>query len=127
MPTLLFPSILFIFLHLNHWSFTNPGRTMVKIVALYKKPGEVEDFDKHYDEVHIPLLRKYPGLHKLEITRITGAPIGETKFHVMAEIYFDTRQALDVALVSQEGKAVARDLLSFAAPLVTVFIGEVDA
>jgi uncharacterized protein (TIGR02118 family) len=100
---------------------------MVKIVALYKKPGEVEDFDKHYDEVHIPLLRKYPGLHKLEITRITGAPIGETKFHVMAEIYFDTRQALDVALVSQEGKAVARDLLSFAAPLVTVFIGEVDA
>jgi len=100
---------------------------MVKLVALYKTPAEVEDFDKHYDEVHLPLIRKYPGLRKLEVTRITGAPIGEAKFHVMAEMYFDTRQAMDAALVSQEGKAVARDLLGFAAPLVTVFIGEVDA
>jgi uncharacterized protein (TIGR02118 family) len=100
---------------------------MVKLVALYKTPAEVEDFDKHYDEVHLPLIRKYPGLRKLEVTRITGAPIGEAKFHVMAEMYFDTRQAMDAALVSQEGKAVARDLLAFAAPLVTVFIGEVDA
>jgi uncharacterized protein (TIGR02118 family) len=44
----------------------------------------------------------------------------------MAEMYFDSREEMDKALVSQEGKAIARDLLSFAAPLVTVFIGEVD-
>jgi uncharacterized protein (TIGR02118 family) len=100
---------------------------MVKLVALYKKPPESEEFDKHYDAVHIPLVRKYPGLRKLEVTRITGAPIGETKFHVMSEMYFDSREAMDAALSSQEGKAVARDLLSFAAPLVTVFIGEVEA
>ncbi len=99
---------------------------MVKLVALYKNPPEVEEFDKHYDAVHIPLARKYPGLRKLEVTRITGAPIGETKFHSMAEMYFDSREELDKALVSQEGKAIARDLLSFAAPLVTVFIGEVE-
>jgi len=99
---------------------------MVKLVALYKKPAEVEDFDKHYDEVHIPLVRKYPGLRRLEVTRITGAPIGEAKYHRMAEMYFDTRQTMDAALASTEGKAVARDLLSFAAPLVTVFLGEVD-
>jgi uncharacterized protein (TIGR02118 family) len=100
---------------------------MVKLVALYKKPAEVEDFDKHFNEVHLPLIRKFPGLRRLEVTRITGAPIGETKFHAMAEMYFDTREAVDAALASQEGKAVARDLLSFAAPLVTVFIGEVAA
>jgi uncharacterized protein (TIGR02118 family) len=100
---------------------------MVKLVALYKKPTEVEDFDKHFDEVHLPLIRKFPGLRRLEVTRITGAPIGETKFHAMAEMYFDTHEAVDAALASQEGKAVARDLLSFAAPLVTVFIGEVAA
>lgn len=98
---------------------------MVKLIALYKNPPEPETFDKHYDDVHIPLVRKYPGLRKVEVTRITGAPIGETKFHVMAEMYFDTREALDAALVSPEGKVVARDLMSFAAPLVTVFIGEV--
>jgi uncharacterized protein (TIGR02118 family) len=100
---------------------------MVKLIALYKRPPEPEEFDKHYDAVHIPLVRKYPGLRKLEVTRITGAPIGETKFHVMSEMYFDSREAMDAALSSQEGKAVARDLLSFAAPLIIVFIGEVEA
>lgn len=100
---------------------------MVKLVALYKKPAELEDFDKHYDSVHIPLVRKYPGLRRLEVTNVTGAPIGDTKFYKMAEMYFDSREALDAALASQEGKAVARDILAFAAPLLTVFIGEVEA
>ena len=100
---------------------------MVKLVALYKKPAELEDFDRHYAEVHIPLVRRYPGLRRIEVTSITGAPIGDTKFYKMAEMYFDTREALDAALTSQEGKAVARDIMSFAAPLLTVFIGEVES
>jgi uncharacterized protein (TIGR02118 family) len=103
-----------------------PGRTMVKLVALFKKAAELEDFDNHFSAIHVPLLKKSPGLRRLEVTRITGAPIGDTKFHVMAELYFDSREALDAALASQEGKAVARDILSFAAPLLTVFIGEVE-
>lgn len=98
---------------------------MIKLIALYRKPSEPEEFDKHYTDVHTPLVERYPGLRKLEITRITGAPIGETKFHVMAEMYFDSKDAMDAALSSPEGKAVARDLMSFAAEVVTVFHGEV--
>ncbi|MBI5471966.1 MAG: EthD family reductase [Ignavibacteriae bacterium] len=97
---------------------------MTKLIALYRKPTDVEEFDKHYDAVHTPLVRKYPGLRKLEITRITGAPIGETKYHLLCEMYFDDKDTMDAALSSPEGKAVARDLMSFAADLVTVFIGE---
>lgn len=98
---------------------------MIKLTALYKRPQEVEEFDRHYNDLHLPLVRKYPGLRKLEITRITGAPIGESKFHIMAEMYFDSKEAMDAALASSEGKAVARDLMSFAAPFVTIFHGEV--
>ncbi|MDL1893831.1 EthD family reductase, partial [Sphingobacteriales bacterium CHB3] len=47
-----------------------------------------------------------------------------TKFHLMCEMYFDNKEAMDAALVSKEGKAVARDLMSFAADIVIVFIGE---
>ena len=99
---------------------------MVKLVALYKNPPDPEEFDKHYNAIHLPLVRKYPGLRKLEVTRITGAPIGEAKFHIMAEMYFDTREAMDTALASSEGKAIARDIMSFAASVITVFIGTVD-
>ena len=100
---------------------------MIKLIALYRKPADPAEFDKHYDNVHTPLVKKYPGLHKLEITHITGAPIGETKFHLMVEMYFDNKEAMDAALASPEGKAVARDLMSFAADVVTVFYGEVKS
>lgn len=98
---------------------------MVKLVALYRTPDDVAAFDKHYDEVHTPLVRKYPGLKRLEVTRVTGAPIGDSKYHILAEMSWDTKEAMESALVSPEGKAVARDLMSFAAQYVTVFFGDV--
>ena len=98
---------------------------MIKLIALFRKPADPAEFDEHYDSVHTPLVKKYPGLRKLEITRITGAPIGDTKFYLTAEMYFDNKDSMDAALASSEGKAVARDLMSFAADLVTVFHGEI--
>ncbi len=100
---------------------------MVKLIALYRRPADPEAFDKHYFDIHIPLIRKSPGLRKLDITRVTGAPIGETKFHLMAEMYYDSLDAMNAAKASPEGKAAARDLMSFAADVVTLFFGEVVA
>ena len=100
---------------------------MVKLVALYARPADPEAFDRHYHGVHLGLVRAYPGLRKLEVTRVTGAPIGEASIRVMAEMYFDDKNAMESALASPAGKAVTRDLLSFAASIVTVFFGEVEA
>ncbi len=98
---------------------------MVKLVALYRKPSDLEEFERHYTSVHTPLVRKYPGLRRLEITRIASSPQGgEPRFHLMCEMTFDNREAMDAALASPEGKAVAKDLMGFAAPLVTVVFGE---
>jgi len=105
-------------------SHTTQLDAMTKLIALYRKPADLATFDKHYTEVHTPLVKKYPGLRKLEITKVTGAPIGEAKFHILCEMSFDSKDAMDAALSSPEGKAVARDLMSFAADVVTVFIGE---
>jgi len=99
---------------------------MVKLIALYRKPSEPVEFDRHFDSIHTPLIRRFPALRKLEITRITGAPIGDTKYYLMATMDFDGRDAMDAALASPEGKAVAKDIMSFAADLITVFHGEVQ-
>ncbi len=99
---------------------------MIKLIALYRRPSDTAAFDRHYDEIHIPLVRKYPGLRRVEVTRITGAPLGDVRYYLMAEMYFDSRDAMDTALSSPEGKAVARDLMSFAANDVTIFFGDVS-
>ncbi len=98
---------------------------MIKLTALYRKPEDVEGFEKHYFGVHIPLIKQIPGLKKIEITRITGAPMGEARYHLMAEMYYDSMEEMNAANASAEGRAAVRDLMGFASDIVTLFYGEV--
>ncbi|MDQ0338970.1 uncharacterized protein (TIGR02118 family) [Caldalkalibacillus uzonensis] len=98
---------------------------MVKLIALYKKPENPQAFDEHYGNVHAPLARKMPGLKKLEVTKIYGAPMGESPYYLLAEMYFESKEALNAAMASAEGKAAAKDLMGFAGNLVTMMLGEV--
>ncbi len=99
---------------------------LVKLIALYRQPGDRDAFDRHYREVHTPLAEKMPGLQKLEVTRIVGDPMGgSSEWYLMAEMYFADRQTLDAAMTSPEGKAAAKDLMGFAGKIVTMVVGEV--
>lgn len=98
---------------------------MIKLIALYKTPSDQAAFDSHYSNVHTPLVKKIPGLRKLEVARITGAPIGEAQHYLIAEMYFDDQDSMQRSLASPEGKATARDLASFAGSIVTMFYAEV--
>lgn len=98
---------------------------MVKLVALYKTPADAAAFDSHYWNVHTPLVKKIPGLRKLEVANVTGAPMGETQYYLVAEMYFDDQDSMQRSFASPEGKATARDLASFAGTIVTMFNAEV--
>jgi uncharacterized protein (TIGR02118 family) len=97
---------------------------VVKLVALYKKPDDVSAFETHYKEIHTPLAKKMPGLKKLEVCRFTGSPGGEPKFYMMAELYFDTKEAMMSALAGPEGKAAAKDVMSFAGDLIHLMFAD---
>ena len=98
---------------------------MVKLVALYKKPADVAAFEKHYREIHTPLAKKMPGLKRLEVSHFTGSPGGEPKFYMMAEMYFETREAMTAALASPEGKAAGKDVMSFAGDVIHMMFADV--
>lgn len=100
---------------------------MVKLVALYKKPANVAAFEKHYSEVHKPLVNKMPGLRKVEVSRFYGSPTGEPEFYLMAEMYFDDKAAMMAALGSAEGKATGKDVMSFAKDLIHMMFAEAVA
>jgi uncharacterized protein (TIGR02118 family) len=98
---------------------------MVKLIAMYKKPADPAAFDKHYYDVHLPLVRKTPGLRKLEVTKIAGSPFGEAQISVMAEMYYDSFDAMNAANASPEGRAVVKDLMTFMGDVAGVVFGEV--
>jgi uncharacterized protein (TIGR02118 family) len=99
---------------------------MVKLIALYKKPADVEAFKKHYFETHLPLNAKTPGLSRTELSWVKGSPMGETEYFLMAEMYFHDMDALKAGMKSPEAAAAGKDLMTFAKGLVHLVIAEVE-
>ena len=97
---------------------------MVKLIALYKKPANVDAFEQHYANIHIPLVEKIPGVRKTEWTRFLAAPTGTAPYYMMYEMYFDDMAAYQTAMKSPENLAAGQDLLSFAKDIVTMMVAE---
>ena len=99
---------------------------MVKLIAMYKTPEDAEAFDKHYFEVHMPMVAKIPGLIKSEVSRVKPLPGSESGFYMMAEMYYDSMDSFNAAMASPEGKATAKDLVNFAKNNIEFYLGKVQ-
>ena len=99
---------------------------MVKFIALYKQPADKAAFDKHFYEVHKPLCEKVPNLLKLEVTKITGTPRGESEYYMIVAMHFESQQVMMDALMSEAGMATAKDARAFAKDIFTGLFGEVQ-
>jgi uncharacterized protein (TIGR02118 family) len=93
-----------------------------RLIALFSVPEDPAAFDAHYHDVHLPIVRRYPGLRDVRVTRTDGVGGRPAAFHVMAEMAFDSRADLEAALASEAGAESARDLRSFAQAGVTLLI-----
>ena len=98
---------------------------MVKLVALFTAPPDPDAFDRHYREIHLPLIERWPGLRRLEAGKVTGAVGGAAPIYRIAEMYFDDMDALRAAMRSPEGRAAGDDMQTFARGLVTMLYVQV--
>jgi uncharacterized protein (TIGR02118 family) len=98
-----------------------------QLTAIYNTPADPEAFDRHYDEVHGPLAKRFPGLRSFSLHRPSPGPDGSPPaFHLVAVLTFDSAEALDAALGGPEGQAAVADLDNFAQAGVTILTGPVD-
>lgn len=88
---------------------------MAQIIALYKKPANAAAFDSYYYSAHVPLAKTVPGLRRYEVSSgPVGGGAGESPYHLVAILSFDSLAAIQTALASAEGQATAGDLGNFA-------------
>lgn len=80
-----------------------------RFIALFERPADPDDFDRHYDQVHIPLGRHLPGLRRCTVALDLAAVRGGEPFHLVAESEWDTADELPAAFASPEGRATAAD------------------
>jgi len=88
---------------------------MARMVVIYRTPKNVEAFDRHYFEIHVPLAKKIPGLRKYEVSDGTIAtPVGTSDVYRIGTLYFDDLAAIEKAFASPEGQAARTDRRLFA-------------
>jgi len=103
---------------------------MIKYVALYKQPADAEAFEKAYFESHKPLIDKVPGLIRQEIGKVTRTFVpgflGDNEPCLIAELYFESKDAMKTAFASPEWQASGANLTEIGGmDLVAMFSAEV--
>jgi uncharacterized protein (TIGR02118 family) len=85
------------------------------LLVLYNKPTDPAAFDAYYLSKHVPIAKEIPGLRRYGVSHGTVAGLGgDTPYYLVADLEFDTLDAIQSALGSPEGAAAAGDVSNFA-------------
>src|SRR5438309_3982678 len=83
---------------------------MAKMTVIYKIPRDKDFFERHYFDVHIPLAKQLPGLIKYEINKGSiVSTTGHSETYRIANLYFDSMEAIMNAFRSEVGQKCAAD------------------
>lgn len=95
---------------------------MFKFVTIYRRVDDEELLEDFFSSTHLQLAEQLPGLVKSEVSRVLGKPGGESRFHLMYELYFNSQEAFSEALDSAAGQQLMVALKQWGdAKLITWF------
>ena len=71
-----------------------------KVILVYNLKAGInpDDFEKWFYDVHIPDVKRYPGIRKVVANKVVGTPDGSPPgYYRTAELHFDDRQTFEEA------------------------------
>ena len=88
---------------------------MIRLTVLYGHPEDPVEFDRYYQDVHIPIARTMKGLKGWTIGKCQSATPGEEPaYYMIVGLYAESREAMEAILDSPEGRATVADVANFA-------------
>jgi uncharacterized protein (TIGR02118 family) len=96
---------------------------MHRITIEYADPADPAAFDRRYEDEHVPLVRRLPGLARFAVSRPRG--LGSPAPYLVAELWFDDAEAMKAAMRSPEMEETAAHAQGFEVASMTMFTGEV--
>ena len=85
-----------------------------RLVVSYGQPDDPAAFDSYYRDTHTPLAVQMPGLVRLTTGHTQSMDPSHPAPYLVAQLDFDSEQAMGEAFASEEGTATARDVPKFA-------------
>ncbi|WP_437883324.1 EthD family reductase [Pseudomonas sp. LRF_L74] len=98
---------------------------MKTVVVVYGAPENPVEFERHYRDVHVPLVKKMPNLVGFEasISPSTDA----RQWHAIALLKYANQAALDQSMASAEGVAAVEDVATFATGGCSIYTCEFES
>jgi len=98
---------------------------MFKFVTIYRRVDDEGLLETFFAGTHLRLSEQLPGLVKSEVSRVAGKPGGESRFHLMYELYFESEDDFRAAIVSEPGAQLVQALKTWAdARIISWFFSE---
>ena len=91
-----------------------------RLVVSYGTPDDTAAFDAYYGDTHTPLALKQPGLLRLTFGHPKSLDPAQQAPYLVAELDFESEEAMNETLGSPEGRAAGKDLRNFATGGVTL-------
>jgi uncharacterized protein (TIGR02118 family) len=99
---------------------------MYKLTTIYRQVDDPHILEHFFSTTNLPLAEQLPGLIKSEVSRINHKPGGQSRFTLMYELYFESKEALQAAFASAVGVQLIRALQPWAdARIITWFYADV--
>jgi len=100
---------------------------MVRLMVMYGHPKDPAAFDRYYKEVHLPIAKKIKGFTRWTVGKVSGTPDGKpAPYYYFADLFAESRQAMEKILASPEGQAAVQDVPNFASGGVTFLYSDVE-
>jgi uncharacterized protein (TIGR02118 family) len=98
---------------------------MFKFVTIYRRVDDEAALETFFAQTHLRLAEQLPGLVKSEVSRISHQPGGESRYHLMYELYFHSDIAFQQAFATEAGVKLIEALKQWRdARLITWFFAQ---
>jgi uncharacterized protein (TIGR02118 family) len=90
------------------------GAMVHRLVVSYGQPDDPGAFDAYYRDTHTPLALAQPGLVRMSVGNPQPLDSRQSAPYLVAELDFDSEEAMKQTLASPEGRTAGADLANFA-------------
>ncbi len=99
---------------------------MKRVVVVYGIPQDTCAFERHYRDVHVPLVKQMPLLAAFEAS-LSDAGADAENWHAIAILTYRNQADLDTSLASPEGVAAVQDVGNFASGGCQIYTCEFES
>ena len=82
---------------------------MVKFLVVFRHPDDAEAFENVYQDF-LGLVERMPHIQRRQVVHITGSPLGSPDIYRILELYFESSQDQQKALLSEIGQEAGQEL-----------------